>query len=327
MNAVTLAPGLMVNLNLLHTFLTVAELKNFREAARQCNRSQSSVSEQIRQLEEQLSVPLFHRTTRSVSLTAHGEVLFERLELALQLIKGGITEAREKAGHDTDRIQFACSPSLAANFMPGLLRTFRKRNPRITIDITELPTMDMLDRIRTGEFLFGIGPIPPEQHGLDTELLAKEPFVALIPDTLKQSAQPAITLRQLVNLPLLMPTKLSITRRIIEASAKDQGLTFDISYECVHFRTLISMVESGAGTTVLPRSAIAGIRKRNYRAVLIDDSRSWRQLAILTRPRQSMPPAARKLLALAKREIDGYLSPGADAGQDAPATVPAPGGS
>lgn len=64
-----------INLKLIQTFLTVAEMKSFRGAADQVKRSQSAVSMQIKQLEEQLGVALFHRTTRSVKLTAEGEKL------------------------------------------------------------------------------------------------------------------------------------------------------------------------------------------------------------------------------------------------------------
>ena len=66
-----------VNLKLLQTFLMVGEYASFRIAAEKSFRSQSAVSAQIRQLEEQLGVPLFHRTTRSVRLTEEGHQLLE----------------------------------------------------------------------------------------------------------------------------------------------------------------------------------------------------------------------------------------------------------
>ena len=64
-----------VNLKLLQTFMLVAEERSFRAAAEKSFRSASAVSAQIRLLEEQLRVPLFHRTTRNVYLTPEGEQL------------------------------------------------------------------------------------------------------------------------------------------------------------------------------------------------------------------------------------------------------------
>ena len=64
-----------VNLKLMHIFLLVAEHNSFCRAAEVSNRSQSAVSMQIRQLELQLGVSLFHRTTRRVQLTREGELL------------------------------------------------------------------------------------------------------------------------------------------------------------------------------------------------------------------------------------------------------------
>src|SRR5690606_21728085 len=84
------APITKVNLKLLQSFMLVAEHKSFRAAADLTYRSQSAVSSQIKQLELQLGVPLFHRTTRSVRLTAAGEKLLTTTRRALREISFGL---------------------------------------------------------------------------------------------------------------------------------------------------------------------------------------------------------------------------------------------
>jgi DNA-binding transcriptional LysR family regulator len=83
------APVTHLNLRLLQTFMLVAEHQSFREAAEQTHRSQSAVSTQIKQLEEQLAIKLLHRTTRSVKLTPEGAELFAGIKRGMHEIGVG----------------------------------------------------------------------------------------------------------------------------------------------------------------------------------------------------------------------------------------------
>jgi DNA-binding transcriptional LysR family regulator len=84
-----------VNLKLMHTFLLVAEHNSFCRAAETSNRSQSAVSMQIRQLEAQLGVSLFHRTTRRVQLTREGELLLDCAGRAVAELQTGLRRIKE----------------------------------------------------------------------------------------------------------------------------------------------------------------------------------------------------------------------------------------
>src|SRR3546814_6651447 len=90
-------PIMNVNLKLLQVFLLVAEHCSFRSAAVAANRSKSAISTQIKQLEGQLGVALFHRTTRSVSLTAEGQELVDCVRRALYEVDAGLRKIAEYA--------------------------------------------------------------------------------------------------------------------------------------------------------------------------------------------------------------------------------------
>ena len=89
--------GMNVNLKLMHIFLLVAEHNSFCRAAEVSNRSQSAVSKQIRQLELQLGVSLFHRTTRRVQLTREGELLLVCARRAVSELQTGLRQIKEAA--------------------------------------------------------------------------------------------------------------------------------------------------------------------------------------------------------------------------------------
>src|SRR3954447_10424998 len=89
------AARMNVNLKLMHTFLLVAEHSSFCRAAEVSNRSQSAVSMQIRQLELQLGVSLFHRTTRRVQLTREGELLLVCARKAVYELQTGLRQIKD----------------------------------------------------------------------------------------------------------------------------------------------------------------------------------------------------------------------------------------
>jgi|APTNR8051073442_1049403.scaffolds.fasta_scaffold02942_5 DNA-binding transcriptional LysR family regulator len=305
---VTLAPGLSVNLNLLQTFLLVAEHKSFREAARRGARSYSAVSAQIRQLEEQLAVRLFNRTTRSVELTIYGEMLLETAKTALGDVRSAFETLRTSADRDLTRVSFACSPSLAGNFMPSLLKEFRAVHPQVMIAVTELPAFQLAERIVAGEFAFGIGPARLERRDLEVEFLTDEPFVAVVPEEHPIAKADVVRLSQLSEVPILLPAKMAMTREVIEIAARQQAIQLNVVYESLHYLTLVQLVAAGAGIAIMPRSAASNIARRNFVLVPIADPDLRRHIAYQAMAGRRISPVAEELVHLIKREIGGYIS-------------------
>ncbi|MGX0905091.1 DNA-binding transcriptional LysR family regulator [Roseovarius sp. MBR-79] len=115
----------MYNFKALECFLAVAELGSFKLAAGRLNRSQSAVNVQIRQPEDQLGLPLFHRTTRMVRLTRQGEQLLSYVQRALREIDTGLNEIRKAASADTGELAIAA-------VLPHLLRDYKVEHPNVS---------------------------------------------------------------------------------------------------------------------------------------------------------------------------------------------------
>ena len=95
---------MLYNLRAIQIFIVVAENSSFRKAAEALHRSQSAVSTQIKLLEEQIGVSLFHRTTRRVQLTADGEQLLRHAQRAIASLEQGLSEIREAANIQSGHI-------------------------------------------------------------------------------------------------------------------------------------------------------------------------------------------------------------------------------
>ena len=172
---------MMYNLRAIQIFVVVAETCSFRKAAELLNRSQSAVSTQIRLLEEQIGVSLFHRTTRRVQLTAEGEKLLGHAQRAVASLEQGLREIREAANIQQGHISIGCVPSIAATLLPSVLAEFQRKRGGIRLELRELASEQLLQAVSRQEISFGIGPKVEGTSDYDFSLIGTEPIYALLP--------------------------------------------------------------------------------------------------------------------------------------------------
>ncbi len=291
-----------VNLKLLQTFMFVAEHSSFREAADRTHRSQSAVSNQIRELEAQLGVPLFHRTTRRVRLTREGEQLFASAQRAMYEMSLGIRQLYEAAEVRRGRVWLACSPSVAANQLGQILRAFEKELPAVRVTVSELTSRDMFESVRRSEVDFGIGPIDKDTD-LSFEALARDEFFALAPKALVDRSKTSITLQALSRIPVLLPNPDSATRRLLDDAFRAAGLTFDAKYQFMQAQTAVAMAEAGIGVAILPTSILAPLRLSATRILRIARPGIVRHIGVVTRRGQILSPAATRFVEIVRERI------------------------
>ena len=123
--------------------LTVAELKNFTRAAEVLHVSQPALSQQIRQLENELGGALFDRSGRAISLTEFGRVYIEHARQALMHLDAGKRALHEV--HDLTRglLRLAYTPTFAEYLIAPALRGFRAAHPAIALEVSERPLEDI----------------------------------------------------------------------------------------------------------------------------------------------------------------------------------------
>jgi DNA-binding transcriptional LysR family regulator len=125
-----------IDLKAIQLFISVAEAKSFRLAADRAGVTRSAISQAVRRLEGELGIALFQRTTRSVSLTEAGELLYRRTTPAVSDLEMAIADMETLSGQPTGMLRLAIS-SIAERIIAGpLLATFVERYPAIELDIT-----------------------------------------------------------------------------------------------------------------------------------------------------------------------------------------------
>jgi len=173
--------GHLPPLSALRAFEATARLKSFSRAADELSVTPAAISHQIRALEEDLGVRLFHRQNRAIELTASARVLLPGLSDAFAEIQASVRRLRSH--NDTGTLTVTASPSIAAKWLVLRLHRFQARYPDIDVRIS---TSDEIVDLTRGDFdlaiRYGTGRYP----GLDVELLLKnEVFPACSPRLLE----------------------------------------------------------------------------------------------------------------------------------------------
>jgi DNA-binding transcriptional LysR family regulator len=163
-----------MNLNHLQAFLTLAETLNFTRAAKALGITQPSISRQIKSLEEELGIPLFHRDHHSVALTPEGSDLRTSLQPLLEEVQTRIRTSRDRSETVEGPLAFSCLPEVGQHFFMKLLVDFRDQHPQIDLRIRFAMDDDIVRRLKAGLLDFGVVRTPLLGESLRSYKLMEE---------------------------------------------------------------------------------------------------------------------------------------------------------
>ena len=196
-----------IELRQLRYFVAVAEELHFARAAERLHMSQSPLSRSIRELERDLGVVLFVRTTRRVELTPAGSLLLERTRRALAEIDGALEDARSltRPGDGVLLLGYGPFSAAAATAIAEALRAARPQsNPRLVQELTA----DSFRRVGAHTLAAAVvmeSPAAARRHAVRVDALKDEPLLAALPRTHRYASEPAIPLREFVAEPVVLP--------------------------------------------------------------------------------------------------------------------------
>ena len=289
---------MIYNLRAIQIFVVVAENSSFRKAAEALHRSQSAVSTQIKLLEEQIGVSLFHRTTRRVQLTVQGRQLLGHAQRAVASIELGLSEIREAANVQSGHITMGCVPSVAATVLPDVLVEFKRKRGGIRLDLRELASQQLLEVIASQEISFGIGPAVDQAGDFDFAPIGREPIYALLPHGFWKPDSTTITLAELATMPVVLASASAALRSSLNRELISQGLEIANAFEVIQVQTMLAFAKAGLGVAILPKIMIPKPLDKTLQALPIVDPVLERTLCLITLKGNSLSPAALELSAL-----------------------------
>src|SRR4051795_5181142 len=181
----------------LRYFVAVAEELHFRRAAERLHMSQPPLSQQIRQLEEEVGAQLLLRNQHRVELTASGAAFLERAREILDAVEDAARQARRVQRGEVGRLAVGFVGSAMYSFVPELLRAFREHAPDIALRLHERGTTEQLRQLDDGRLDVGFLRTPGRWPGLSFETVLEEQVVVAMPDVHPLAQRPIVRLSDL----------------------------------------------------------------------------------------------------------------------------------
>lgn len=164
----------------LRYFIALAGSLNFTRAAERVHVTQSTLSHQIRQLEDELGKPLFERAGKRVMLTEAGDQFLHYAQRALQEIDQGLGALRQNTLELTGHLRIGSTHTFNLSFIPDCIASFQQRYPGIRISVEELAADTIVQRLHDRQLDIGIAYRPAEPLELQFEPLYNEEMVLVV---------------------------------------------------------------------------------------------------------------------------------------------------
>ena len=286
----------------LRYFVMVAEELHFGRAAERLHIAQPPLSQQIRQLEEELGVQLFLRTRRSVHLTEAGQAFLGEAKQVLEQTQHAVQVAQRTERGEQGQIVIGFVGSATYSIFPKLLHEFRERFPAVNIVLREMTTGQQVHALREERIHLGLLRPPAARDFLILEALEREALIVALPEQHRLAEHEALTVSELAGEPfVLFPRHLgSGFYDTILSLCQQAGFSPDIVQEAIQMQTLVGLVAAGFGVSLVPASMqqlqLKGIV---YRTLL--DASAMIELALAWR-REDANPALHAFLKMV-REI------------------------
>ena len=240
----------------LQYLTTVVELRHFGHAAEKCFVTQSTLSAGIQDLEELLEVALLERTNRKVIPTPIGEEIAQRARQILSLSEDLVDVAFSEKNPLSGRIRVGVIPTISPFLLPRVLPNVRQRLPELEVLLVEDQSERLLDQLESGEIDVAVLAFPFNTRGLSYKIFAEEHFWIALPKAHPLAKLDKIKAQQLPVSELLLLAEGHCMREHALSACQLPTSTQRKSMQATSLYTLIEMVASGLGITLIPEMAV-----------------------------------------------------------------------
>jgi len=289
-----------ISLRQIRAFLAVAEFGSFTQAAERLGLSQPALSLLIRQLEGDLDMRLFDRTSRRTNITAGGREFEHALRKVVADLDLAVNSAKDLASRKRGRLVIAAPPTLSAVLLPQAINEFREEFEGVKITLIDT-TEEISELIRSGKVDIGVGTFSAHEEGIERVVLVRDSLLLFCRATSELAKKDEIRWKDVEDEPLIALTRESGVRHLVDASRYQAGLPVQHAYEVSGMTTALAFVEADLGITILPTYALALRRGDDIVARPLVEPRVAREICAITPRGRSLPPSGVHFLATLRK--------------------------
>lgn len=294
----------------LNTFLMVASMRNFTHAARELGYSQSNVSAQIQQLEQEIGAPLFNRTGRQITLTQFGEAL---LPYAQELCATALKMENLLKSDDflSGTVRLGMTDSLSELALEDALLRYHRRFPKVRLEISVDTTSMLIQRLKSGQLDAACvitDPLPRTEWRVWEELSVPVVAAANAAHPMAQTGQitlEALTRQELVLMETLAPYSLQFEQELAR-----RHLTCEPVFRVQSTAAACRMIEQETLISVLPLYAVReAAAAGRVRILHVPEWQHTQAIQLLQHKTHARTPQIEGLLEALAVSLEEKLSP------------------
>jgi LysR family nitrogen assimilation transcriptional regulator len=267
----------------LECFVRVANCGSISRAAMELGSDQSTVSRQMARLEASSAARLFHRSGRGVVLTDAGLALLEQARKVLAALDEARHAIHSFSEQGPAQVVIAAQPTIARMVYGSVGKALKRKFPKTRLRVVEGLGSHMMEWLAAGEVDFAILYVPMHAGGLKVDMLLREP-IRLVAPAGHTHIGTDFPVRQLGQVPLILPSTPHGLRLLAELLAHKAGLSLDITMECDASTNVTKrLVEEGCGCTLLPLASVVDeVAQGKLRTARLTGPEVVREVAIAT---------------------------------------------
>lgn len=242
-----------MDLRQLRYFTKLAETLNFHRAAEQLNISQPPLTVAIRRLEEELGAPLFARGPRGVRLTSAGAAALQPAREALQRAEMVREAVRLGSSGERGRLAIGFVGSAVSECLPRVIPYFRERFPQVELGLEEMSTVDIAAGIESRQIDVGLVRLPVMNRAqLEITVIERDVLVVGVPAAHPLARRKTLALSDLADQPFVVISPHSVLHTVVYIICQQAGFKPIVAQEANQLLTVLSLVQSGLGVTLVP---------------------------------------------------------------------------
>lgn len=290
----------------LRYFLAVADALHFTKAAEGLHVSQPALSAQVKQLEQEVGVPLFDRLGRSVHLTRAGMIFREHARRALREMELAQATIAQEEGLQRGQLTVGVVQTVNAYLVPEIVTRFSTKYPLVSLKLDELSGPDIEAGVENGALDMGIGFVPVTSERIETQPLFEEDFVLIASPGHRLAKRRQLSLSALAEESLILLPDIFCTRRLLDASFERVGAQPKIIVEMNSIEGILATVRTSKLATVLPRLSLGVGRNNGLRGIPLKNPTPRRGVGLLWKKGGYRSGAVRALAEQVKAVVKQY---------------------
>jgi DNA-binding transcriptional LysR family regulator len=298
-----------LTLRQLHAFVAVAETGSFTGAAQRLHLTQSALSVLVRELERELAVRLFDRSTRRVQLSEAGRDLQPQVRRMLEQLQDAVASVGKLRDKKKGVLRIGAPQLMASTLMPPLIAAYAAEFPGVDVRLFDTLPEQMFDGLQAGEVELAIGPdgAAPAAGAGNAELrrqpLLRDRHWLVCPADHALAQRPRVQWRELQRWPFIAPTR-DFMQRLQPELAKTAGHPHIVpAHEVSYMTTALGLVAAGLGLTACPSYAAPLARAQGLVMRPLVAPVFYREVCAFSVAARGLSPAAESFMAFLPAQV------------------------